>query len=333
MEKIKLSEASMAEVYTDEYGWVSSKIQFTVTASVGQNQPDNRRGFSQDKVYVKDGDRYRHLTTAEFLNINKNHLYVNSRSNYYYSIDESNAVEIFNPEVTVDWNGIKSIEELTSIEVYEFKEGRLTPRTLMDYEILPQMLVQFCDTSYKGTYIVKERFEQPNRENKLCVVEPLVSFEGDKRQAVVINAESKRLCTVPYVEYETMPNEFDVFNQPLREPDLQVLLRKQRLSRDSSIEKFNLYWQPIKEACGYTVSLYNHNEDMQLKHKLYLLQRFEIERNVHWLTIDNLMSDHLISRATSDRGFIVMLEAEDRQGNIIARTRGIDVANGKPQWW
>jgi hypothetical protein len=129
---------------------------------------------------------------------------------------------------------------------------------------------------------------------------------------------------VPYAEYAEMPNELDVFNHPLREPELQPICRMGRAHHESSVNQTNLFWQPIEEASAYTVSLYYYNSSEQLKNKLYLLQRFEVERNVHWLTIENLMGNCK---------FIVMLEAEDRQGNIIARTRGIDVANGKPQWW
>jgi hypothetical protein len=129
---------------------------------------------------------------------------------------------------------------------------------------------------------------------------------------------------VPYAEYAAIPNELDVFNHPIREPELQSLMRIEADGHQSSIKKANLFWQPIEEASAYTVSLYYYNSNEQLKNKLYFLQHFEVERNVHWSTIENLMGNCK---------FIVMLEAEDRRGNIIARTRGIDVASGKPQWW
>ncbi len=324
MKKVKLSKASAEQVYSDMFGWVSPKIQLEVKTNAWNGQPNNTRSFSANKVYIKDGVTFRNLTNAEILHIYEIHLYSVNYNSYYSmpAINEGNAVEILNPEIKVSWNRITSIEELANIEVYEQEEGDSHIRVLMDYEILPEMLVRVGDSG--GTYIVTERFEQPNRENKLCVVEPFVTFEGDKRQAVVIGTESKKLCTVPYVKYETLPNELDTFNHPLREPDLQPLVRRVSDGHQSSIKKANLFWQPIEEASAYTVSLYYYNPDEQLKHKLYPLQHFEVERNVHWLTIENLMENYK---------FIVMLEAEDRQGNVIARTRGIDIANGKPQWW
>ena len=326
MKKIKLAKATAEQVYSDAFGWVASKINFKVKAEFSngkRNNSNNPIDLSANRVYIKDGVSFRNLTNAEVLHIHEIHLYSVDYNPYYYNdahINENNAIEILNPEITVNWNGITSIEELADVVVYE---GDSKYHTLMDYEILPEMLVQVDES--EGTYMVTECFEQPNRENKLCIVEPLVTFEGDTRQAVVINTESKQLYTVPYAEYAAMPNELDVFNHPLRETELQpTLMHHESGSHLSQIKKANLFWQPIEEASAYTVSLYYYNSSERLKNKLYLLQRFEVERNVHWLTIENLMGNCK---------FIVMLEAEDRQGNIIARTRGIDVASGKPQWW
>ena len=52
--------------------------------------------------------------------------------------------------------------------------------------------------------------------------------------------------------------------------------------------KGNLYQQPIEEAASYKVSLYKYRFEEFVEKKLYLLEEFEIDRNKHWLTIDNL---------------------------------------------
>lgn len=329
MKKIKLIEATKDKVYSDIYGWVGSSAFFVECKIPGYYSMAENRKLSQNEVYVKTGDRYHTPTNADMMSIEGESLY-RKESRSYSGLLERDLRQISNPKIIVSWQGITTKKELSKVEVYEIDTP--TPyRVLMDFEIHKGLLVMFevvngasKDKNRAGTYVVTECFKQPNRENKLCIVEPLVSFEGDQRKAIVINTESKQLCTVPYAEYEALPNELDVFNHPLREPELQPLMRCESDGHQSSIKKANLFWQPIEEASAYTVSLYCYNSSEQLKHKLYLLQRFEVERNVHWLTVENLMGNCK---------FIVMLEAEDRQGNIIAHTRGIDVASGKPQWW
>lgn len=331
MKKVKLIEATQERVYSDIYGWVSSAAFFVeckIPGYYSYSKAENRK-LSQNEVYVKTGDRYHTPTNADMMSVEGESLY-RKESRSYSGLLERDLRQINDPQITVSWQGITTKKELSKVEVYEIDTP--TPyRVLMDYEIHKGLLVMFevvngasKDKNRAGTYVVTECFEQPNRENKLCIVEPLVTFEGDKRQAIVINTESKQLYTVPYVEYKELPNELDVFNLPLREAELQPIVMRESDGHQSAIKKANLFWRPIKEASAYTVSLYYYNSSEQLKHKLYLLQRFEVERNVHWHTIENLMGNCK---------FIVMLEAEDRQGNVIARTRGIDVANGKPQWW
>ena len=87
----------------------------------------------------------------------------------------------------------------------------------------------------------------------------------------------------------------------------------------------NLYWLPIEEASEYTVSLYKkrNNDADQQKNKVYFLQRFEIDRNKHWLTLNDLIG----------KGYIIILEAENRQGQIIAKTRGINLDTKKLEWF
>lgn len=324
MKKVKLTEATSVRLYSDIYGWVSSA--FFVEYEVPNRYARNKKRLALNQVFIKKGNGHHYNATIQNLMDNRDELFYEEYDytgrKFYKKIEGS--------QITVSWQGITTKKELSKVEVYEI-DAETPYRVLMDYEIHKGLLVMFAvengvskDKNRAGTYVVTECFEQPNRENKFCIVEPLVTFEGDQRNAIVINTESKQLYTVPYAEYAAMPNELDVFNHPICEPELQSLMRCEADGHQSSIKKANLFWQPIEEASAYTVSLYYYNSSEQLKNKLYLLQRFEVERNVHWLTIENLMGNCK---------FIVMLEAEDRQGNIIARTRGIDVANGKPQWW
>ena len=88
-----------------------------------------------------------------------------------------------------------------------------------------------------------------------------------------------------------------------------------------------MYWQPIEDAARYKVSLYKYREGEKIEKKLYLLEEFNVDRNKHWLTIDNLYGTN----------YIVRITAEDRSGMPIAFSRGIAIKfagkESKVQYW
>ena len=133
------------------------------------------------------------------------------------------------------------------------------------------------------------------------------------------NESEHSLYPVPYEDYEALPDETAVFNQPIRETELSPFAER----ADNKANVVNLYWQPIEDACGYIVTLYKKRDEKLLKNKFYLLERFEVERNKHWLTLHNL----------TGYGYVMIIEAEDRAGNIIARTRGIKNSSSTPDWF
>ena len=208
------------------------------------------------------------------------------------------------------WEG-KEVTKNTEIEAYV---GAKKQRRLWAHEIKEGLRVQYGD---QGTFVVTKVFDQPNKEDKLCVIERLIKKEGQENSfEITLN---QRLVTVPYEKYDEKPDELTVFNQPIKEIDLAAFCEFEAGSA-------NLYWQPLVEASGYTVSLYKKYVDNYTlyKHEIYLLEQYSVERNRCWFTINNLIGSN----------YFVIIEAEDRSGAVIARTRGIKIVKGTnaPNW-
>ena len=237
-------------------------------------------------------------------------------------------------KVTLNWqnesvegapNDKKAITEFLSKEVYEYSDDFNKSEYLYDYEIEEKQFVRF---KQGGTYKVVEVYPQPNKENMLCRVclvvngstkdIPCSTYSSGKQQQV-----STTLYKVPYGKYPERINELDIFDSELCELRLNPFW----VQCQAGNHKGNLYWQPIEEAASYKVSLYKYRFDEFVEKKLYLLEEFEVDRNKHWLTIDNLYGEN----------YIIRLTAENRNGMPIAISRGIPVKfagkENKAQYW
>jgi hypothetical protein len=143
---------------------------------------------------------------------------------------------------------------------------------------------------------------------------------------------------LPYKEYPNPLNELLQFNEEIREKELNPLWEfgcytmyagAHGHSSNHIMPSGNLYWQKIEEAATYTISLYKYYPNNDVEKKLYLLEEFEVDRNKHWLTINNLFGNN----------YIIRIKAEDRSGGILAVSRGIKIkwANTtneqKPEFW
>jgi hypothetical protein len=61
----------------------------------------------------------------------------------------------------------------------------------------------------------------------------------------------------------------------------------------------------------------------EIKEKLYLLEKYSVDRNKNWISLHNLIGS----------GYIAVIEAEDRSGTVIARSRGIDIDKAQLKWF
>jgi hypothetical protein len=141
---------------------------------------------------------------------------------------------------------------------------------------------------------------------------------------------------LPYKKYPERLNELVQFNDEIRERELNPLwgfgsysIPNGHGSSNYTMSSGNLYWQKMEEAASYTVSLYKYYPNKDVEKKLYLLEEFEVDRNKHWLTINNLFGNN----------YIIRIKAENRSGGILAVSRGIKIkwANTtneqKPEFW
>lgn len=316
--KINLLDATHEQVYHDEYGWVSRRLTVRVGGKITQNGRNTDGTWELHQIYIKNnqGDYKRlgdiQLTNRQLLDFDFGEVFIKPvHYGTYYKIEEQKVLfSWFKKEITAN----------SQIEVYE---GVRSDTTLKDWQIKENLRVQYSSDYIKGTFVVTEVFEQPNRENKLCVIEPLIKSESSEKEIkpITINCNQNVLRSVPYETYDEAPDETSIFNEPLNEEMLAPFVEK---TTDQSKEA-NLYWLPIEEASGYSVTLYKkrNNDAEQQKNKVYFLQRFEIDRNKHWLTLNDLIG----------KGYIIILEAENRQGQIIAKTRGINLDTKKLEWF
>lgn len=105
---------------------------------------------------------------------------------------------------------------------------------------------------------------------------------------------------------------FQAFNEKMDEYKLDPFI----LRRGSTM---NIHWKTIPEAAEYIVRIYKFISEIS---SLYFMSEYQIDRNRCFLAISDLI----------DNGFIVQIAAENREGNIIARSRGI-LDFGRPKNW
>ena len=256
-----------------------------------------------------------------------------TQQNYYYGgtpnpIRLDSAEEISNIKynvvvnyqtVYVDINGnsstqskkktfiISKKEELQDITVWATKDqvkAYVMP-TLMD---LQEGQKYFYIGS--GVCEVVKVYDYPNKQsNNVC----RIVFANGVEQDVLIG--DKRFVYIP-LEYKS---ELLQFNKTLNELALQPVMQ-----RNQEHNLINVMWQPIEDAARYVVKLYRY-VNTENRRKVYFLKDYEVDRNEHFLSINDLIVN----------GHIIVVIAESRSGEIVAQSRGIDVATskGEPKWF
>ena len=156
-----------------------------------------------------------------------------------------------------------------------------------------------------GKVSVSKVFSYPNKKNYVCEV-------TDSDGKYNIGFGSQDLCYLPYINRKTLLDEIDdAYDELLLSPYVMV-------SKECP-GVYNVYWKPVKEASRYIVSVYKCIKND--KRNVYHLADFDIERNTFYLSLDNLIGS----------GFIFKVMAEDRNGKIIAKSRGAN--EGSPKYF
>ena len=154
----------------------------------------------------------------------------------------------------------------------------------------------------KGKVKVSKMYEFPNKDNKVCKV------VNSENEATSVLFNDRKLFYLPYTEPKTLLDEVDDAKNGL--------LLLPYIAKSKTYPIYNVYWKPIKDAARYIVSLYKQVEDDN-KYSIYHLADYDIDRNTHYLALENLVGGN----------FIFKVIAEDRNGNVIAKSRGIEVKN------
>ena len=159
-----------------------------------------------------------------------------------------------------------------------------------------------------GEVMVEELFSYPNEKGNILTVRDL----NDTTRKVCFN-ERSRLYYLPYQHKKDLIDEIDDANNE------QLLLPFVEMSATMPAV-YNVYWNPVKEASRYVVSVYKSlNINAINKSQCYHLADYDVDRNTHYLALNNLVGN----------GFIFKVVAEDRSGKVIAKSQGI--VKGYPQ--
>ena len=160
----------------------------------------------------------------------------------------------------------------------------------------------------QGVCEVIKVYNYPDKQSDMICK---VVFANGAEKDIAIG--DKRFVYIP-LNYKS---ELLQFNKSLNELALQPVIQ-----RNQERNLINVMWQPVEEAARYVVKLYRYVNTENRK-KVYFLKDYEVDRNEHFLSVNDLIIN----------GHIIVVVAENRSGEIVAQSRGIDVAIGEPKWF
>lgn len=341
VKKVPLYQSTSDKIYVDEYGFIGKQFDCSITGAIKVNDVRREERASISNTYIKKKDEktgsdFSRLTVCDLLNVFDLELYFERATRYrgYYGsgdpIKEEDLIKVekilgvsvsaLRQNIVAKPNKKEELIALLEKEVYDlpfdYKKDHL-----FDYEIKEGMRVYYSNKTWEVLTV----YSQPNIKGELCKIKNLTTGKEEIVDCSLYNSygqlSSARLEKVPYEKYPARKNELDIFNKEVRECDLQPYWEQDQ-------QKGNLYWQGIEEAMLYNVYVYKYRKNDALAKKLYLLEKIEVERNKHWITIDELIG----------KNYVVRIEAENRQGEQIAISRGIPInfegkTNGILHYW
>lgn len=331
--RVNLFDCLGREVFMDEYGFCRLDfngilINDLSTSDLFKYNESNKRyerfRFGQSGDYSKELESLFNLDLAKSKKMNQPY-YGYSYGNDILSPDQATKVKV--NKVTISLNthyyaafgnnggvmrqeNVSDTIELESpkdIKKYScwFEKG--TNYSSFKMVVLPETKVE--DEFYLvgvGKVKVSEMMKYPNKDDAVCEV---VDSEG-KKHCVKMSSE------VFYLPYNKTFDEYEILNQSIEELKLSPYV----VRNNEPNHIYNVYWNKIEEACCYHVVLYKFIEVKNAKRILQIAD-YEIDRNTCYLALDKL----------AGKDFVFKVKAEDRNGNIIAESRG--VASGRPQFF
>ncbi|HQB01079.1 MAG TPA: hypothetical protein PLG16_08585 [Planctomycetota bacterium] len=166
----------------------------------------------------------------------------------------------------------------------------------------PDLDDRLFDVKLANESIVTIKKHDDSKKHDYFLVLPYVETKND---LLKFNEFKDEFTLQPYVECEDPYFEGHSDSKSLR-----------------GVEKtYNVYWHEIKNAARYIVSVYTIIK-LSNKTNIYHCKDIEIDRNEKMAIIDGLVGEN----------FVFVVKAEDRNGNVVACSRGI-LNQGEPQWW
>ena len=239
------------------------------------------------------------LDSAEEISDIRYNVVVNYRAVY---VDSSGNSSIQNKNKTII---ISKKKELQDITVWATKDK------VTAYSMPVLMNLQEGQKYYyieQGVCEVIKVYNYPDKQSDMICK---VVFTNGVEKDIAIG--DKRFVYIP-LNYRS---ELLQFNKSLNELALQPVIQ-----RNQERNLINVMWQPIEDAARYVVKLYRY-VNTENRRKVYFLKDYEVDRNVHFLSVNDLIVN----------GHIIVVIAESRSGEIVAQSRGIDVAIGEPKWF
>lgn len=265
-----------------------------------------------------------------------------SKADYKVRLDQNNITELFSQDIYVETNPPKKINVHSLIVKKWFipivnspyRNNERSAKVQIDRENLSTYPLQtwFCEEIQNwplqeilklyqrplfldlqvgqsifhknlGKCTIVKIYEQPDMEDRMIDIQ---AANKEVRTIKFNSSESDAVYKIPYQSPNT--NELDLFNVCKNE----IVLSPHGAMSDHIL---NVYWLQIQDAAQYTVSLYKYIRKPYMQ-EVYHLKDYIAERGEGFIAIPNL--------AGGD--YIVVVKAENRMGNVIAQSRGINVA-------
>lgn len=306
-------------IYCDAFGFVNIKPPY-----IEQVYISTRTAYSASEVYfkVEEDQSEQYVSLDKFpadklVNVFNENLYI-KKSQYRYSyrtLDASIVEKITAKLVDVIFPFDKKVTKLTAEtikkvyneqlanQVWKIKNNDFTPQSIGNLAMLTAGDLVYYD---HATHKVVDIFPQDEGSVK---IEPI--FGGTGR---IIELRRDTIYQVPYWTYQK--DEMAQLDEELNEQQLLPYM-------DNDRETYNLYWLPIENAAQYVVTVYKFITFGRYYGRLYQLKRATVDRNTCYFAIGKLLGETYIFRVA----------AEDREGNIIAQSRGIRQDRHLPQNW
>ncbi len=159
-----------------------------------------------------------------------------------------------------------------------------------------------------GLRKITKIYDYPNKEGKICQIE-----DADGKNTDILSDDGRLV----YPPYKKIESEQSIFNDCLNELSIQPFTEYEN-------GVLSVFWKKIDDAASYTVSIFKIVNNPGYNNVLHI-KDYEVDRNDGYFTIRDLFMKN-------DTTYAVVIKAENRNGDLVAKSRGMEI-NGRPRYW